>query len=263
MRTFSFFQAMGLSFFSKDLYRDVGRHWTGTGMLYLLFLMAIAWLPPMLKMHFDVGRKMQQMAPQMAKDVPHITIKKGILETDPPGRHELKDPDTGKTIAIIDASIDSINLDELPEDVIVVTRTKLVMKQKDRRQTRIQDLAGIDRFSMDRNDAERWLRAAGKWMATALYPFALLFSFIYRICQLLIYAAIGLAFARGLVPYPILMRLTAVAVTPAVLVDSLHDVVGAPVPMWWLICFLIAMFYLHFAVQAMNEPAPAATVQPS
>lgn len=254
MRVYSFLHALYLSFFSRDLYRDVGRRWPGVGLLYLLFLLAIAWLPLMFKLHFDFGRKLQQLAPQLVKDLPRISVTKGVVDTDPPGRHEIKDPDTGKTFAIIDASIESINLDELPDDVIILTRSKFIMKQSDRRQTRIQDLSSVENFSMDRNDAERWLRAAGRWMAVLLYPFMLLGSYVYRIVQLLFYALIGLALARGAVPYPKLMRLTAVAVTPAVLVDTLVGLTPLEIPLWWLICFLVAMFYLDFALRALREP---------
>ena len=36
MKRYSIFHPLILSFFSKSLYRDVGKHWRGTGLLYLL-----------------------------------------------------------------------------------------------------------------------------------------------------------------------------------------------------------------------------------
>ena len=261
MQRFSFWHALYLSFFSKEFYQDVGRRWPGVGLVYLFFLLALAWLPLMLKLHAGMQSFARDQAPKIIQQLPRITITKGVVETDPPGRHEIKDPD-GKTFLIIDASMETLNLDELPSDVALLTRTKLVIKQSDRRQTRVQDLSGVQSFSMDRNDAQRWTRALSQWMAVVLFPFALLGSYLYRVCQLLFYALIGLALARGAVTYPVVMRLTAVAVTPAVLVDTLKDLAPLPIPLWWLICFLISMFYLDFALRAMREPEPATQVPP-
>jgi hypothetical protein len=182
------------------------------------------------------------------------------VQTDPPGRHEIKDPETGKLIGVIDAGIEAIP-DEMPQEGFVLTRTKFILRQAGRQQTRIHDLTNIREFSMTRDDAARWLYLFGQWMAVVFYPFALLFSFLYRIVQALLYAAIGTLFAQGAgvkLDYGTLLRLATVAVTPAVLVDTLRDLANAPIPYWWLLCFVIAMFYLHFAVRAMAEAPPAA-----
>lgn len=260
MRRFSIAHPWILSFYSKELYQDVGRHWTGTGFLYLFLMLAVAWLPEVIKLHITAGGEMQRQAPTLVKDIPKITITNGKVDTDPPGRHEIKDPETGKTMAIIDASIESLNLEELPEDVFVLTRSHLVIKQKDRRQTRVQDLAGVQEFSMDRNDAERWLRVMGQWMAPVLFPFMLIASFFYRLCQALLYSLFGTAFrgsSGSSLDYNAILRLTCVAVTPAVFVDVLVKLSQIKIPMWWLFCFLIAMYYLWFGIRACLE-VPAA-----
>ena len=267
-RRFSFFHALSLSFFSKEFYVDVGRAWPGVGFAYLLFLLAVAWIPLMVRIHVGFQRFLANEAPKVVAQLPHIHITNGQVQTDPPGRHEIKDPETGKVFDIIDASVETLNLDEFPSDVVVLTSSKLVMKQSNQRQTRIQDLAGVKSFSMTREDATRWLNLAGRWMAIVFYPFALLFSYIYRIVQVLIYAAIGIAFANAAkvgLSYPNLMRLTAVAITPAVLVDVLRDLSAIPIPLWPLLCFIIAMFYLHFAIHAIRDAqaASATAVPPS
>jgi hypothetical protein len=45
MKHYGRLQAVYLSFFSGDLYRDVANNWTGIGLVYLLLLLAAAWLP--------------------------------------------------------------------------------------------------------------------------------------------------------------------------------------------------------------------------
>jgi hypothetical protein len=41
MRRYSIFHPLVLAFYSKPLYQDVGRRWKGTGLGYLLLLLAV------------------------------------------------------------------------------------------------------------------------------------------------------------------------------------------------------------------------------
>src|SRR5690242_11135557 len=45
MKQFSRLSAISASFYSPDVYRDVVSRWKGYGVLYLLLLLAICWLP--------------------------------------------------------------------------------------------------------------------------------------------------------------------------------------------------------------------------
>ena len=51
MRRFSNVQALALSFFSRDLYRDVASHWKGAGLLYQLLVIVLATLVIEIRMH--------------------------------------------------------------------------------------------------------------------------------------------------------------------------------------------------------------------
>ncbi len=44
MRKYTIFHPYVMSFFSKDLYRDVGQNWRGIGAFYLLVLLIISWV---------------------------------------------------------------------------------------------------------------------------------------------------------------------------------------------------------------------------
>jgi hypothetical protein len=260
---FSFFHALSLSFVSKEFYVDVGRAWKGIGFGYLLFLLAVAWIPLVVRIHAGFQHFLKNDAPKIIAQLPAIHITKGEVQADPPGRHEIKDPGTGRLMVLIDPSIEGLP-EQIPEDSVVLTRSRLIVRER-RGQTRIQDLAGVESFSMTREDAARWLETAGRWLAVVFYPFALLFSFLYRAVQVLIYAAIGIAFANAAkagLSYPDLMRITAVAITPAVLVDVLRELLAIPIPMWWLLCFIIAMFYLHFAIHAIRDAEAATAAAP-
>lgn len=257
MRRFSFYHPLWLSFFSKELYQEVGRRWSGVGFAYLLFLLAVAWAPLVVKMHLGISRYMNQLVSREAAQFPRISITNGEVNVEPPGPHRIKDPDSGKDFIVIDTELGGEAIDAIEGPAFIVTRNKLIAKQPQRNETRIWDLSGVKSFQMSGEDLQRWLRFLGNWMAALLFPLILLGSFVYRIVQALLYAAIGTAFAKGApvaLSYETLLRLAAVAVTPAVLVDTLKDVAGVQIPFWWFLCFLISMFYLHFAVKANAEP---------
>jgi hypothetical protein len=79
----------------------------------------------------------------------------------------------------------------------------------------IYDLSGIDGLSFDRARVENWMATAKRWFIPVGYPLAVIFSFAFRAIQMLIYALVGLLFARMLqvnLEYQALMRLAAIAV---------------------------------------------------
>ena len=95
------------------------------------------------------------------------------------------------------------------------------------------------------------------------YPMALLFSFIFRAIQILIYALIGLAFANMLhvkLEYKTLMRLAAVALTPVLVLDLVLEFVPLRIPLWSVLGVLIGLGYLFFAIKSNAEPETIAPV---
>ncbi|MCI0404254.1 MAG: hypothetical protein L0212_12175, partial [Acidobacteria bacterium] len=70
MRKYSILQPLLLSFYSKDLYQDVGQHWRGTGFLYLFLLLALAWIPIALKVHTGFVQWLNENAPAFLLQVP-------------------------------------------------------------------------------------------------------------------------------------------------------------------------------------------------
>ncbi len=265
MRRYSIVHPLWQSFYSKDLYRDVGQNWPGIGFLYLLLLLALAWIPPVVEMHRGFAKFAANEGQAMIQQFPKVTITRGQVSVDPPGPHYIKDLKTGNPFIIIDTSADAESLDRFPGGVILLTKTKLIARQARRNETRIYDLASVNNFSLDRTDLERWLGMAKSGLALLLYPFALLFSFLYRIIQALLYGVFGLLFAAMLkVPlgYQALVRLAAVAVTPAVILETIRALTSKRIAGWWFICFVVAMGYLFFAVKSNSEAAPPVVSAP-
>src|SRR5688500_20251727 len=77
---YSRFTALVLSFFSAALYRDVARRWRGIGLLYLLLLMFVTWLPVVIRWNLQMRAWSDGGAAQRRLAVfPTITITSGVV----------------------------------------------------------------------------------------------------------------------------------------------------------------------------------------
>lgn len=259
MKRYSFLHAFFMSFFSKSLYQDIGRHWRGTGLLYLFILLVIVWVPTMIRMQIGMSRFVAQEAPQFTNQIPRITITNGVVSTDVPTPYSIKDAQ-GNPMMIIDTTGAQRELEDDSTAALLLTRDKVIFRNQARGETRTYDLSGVQSFELDRARVEDWLQTAKLWLVPVLFPILLIFSFAARIIQVLIYAAIGLLFARMMntnLEYKTSMRLAAVALTPVLLLNLALEFLPFNIPLWWLLGTLIGLGYLFFAVKSNSEPAPA------
>ncbi|MEP6820419.1 MAG: DUF1189 domain-containing protein [bacterium] len=263
MRRYSIFHPLVLSFFSKSLYRDVGKNWRGTGLLYLLLALALVWIPTIISGQIGLSRWVDNDSKEITKQIPAITISKGQVSTDVTTPYFIKDPKTGADIAIIDTSGQYETLDNT-DAKLLLTKSKLIM-EKSAMETQAYDLAGVQSFHVDRSRVESWLLTGKRWFVPVFYPLAVIFSFIFRAVQILIYALIGLLFARMLnanLDYKTLMRLAAISITPVLVLDLFLEFVPLHIPMWSLIGIIIALGYLFFAVKENAQPEDVPEYQP-
>lgn len=262
MKRYSIFHPLVLSFFSKSLYRDVGKHWRGTGLLYLFLVLALVWIPTIVKGHLATSRWVDSDSKEITKQIPAVTISKGQVSTDVTTPYYIKDPKTGKDIALIDTTGTYTSL-ENTEAKLLLTKTKLIVS-KSATETQTYDLSGVQNFFVDRSRVESWL-ATLKRLFPVLYLVALLFSFIFRAIQILIYAAIGLLFASMLhanLSYKALMRLSAIAITPVLLLNLLFEFLPLRIPYWFLLGIVMALAYLFLGVKANADSEDVPEYQP-
>ena len=263
MKRYSIFHPLVLSFFSKSLYRDVGKHWRGTGLLYLLVVLALVWIPTMVKGHFEMSRWVEGDSKEITKQIPAITISKGQVSTDVTTPYFIKDPKTGTTIAIIDTTGQYQTLEDT-DAKLLLTKSKVIIS-KSTMETQTYDLSGIQSFYVDRARVEGWLGTISRWFGPVLYPLGLIFSFIFRAIQILIYALVGLLFAKILhanLDFKTLMRLAAISITPVLVLDLLFGFLPVHIPGWSLLGIVIALGYLFFAVKVNAEPEDVPQYQP-
>jgi Protein of unknown function (DUF1189) len=262
MRRYSMFQAPFMAFFSASFYRDVDAHWKGTGFAYLLLLLAICWIPSMIQFHHSVADYVVNKAPALTAQVPLIRIVKGETSVDVPQPYEIKDPESETLLAIIDATGKTVSL-EGTEARVLLTKTDVIYRKNDI-ETRSFSLKEVDNFVLDQQRVSGWLAVFSKYVAVVSFPFAVIGSFAFRIVQLLIYAAIGILFAKWCKtsrPYQTLLRLSVMAVTPVIIVNTVFGMAGVKIPFHGLLSFLAAMAYLYYGIHAVSHQDAAPVKQ--
>ena len=97
MKQFGPLQAIWMSFYSAELYRDVARNWRGSGLLYLTIVLALCWLPTPVRWFVNLRGFATTEAPKIARQFPDINISNGVMQARPPGRHEIRFSDSSGT----------------------------------------------------------------------------------------------------------------------------------------------------------------------
>jgi hypothetical protein len=254
MKRYSIFHIPVMSFFSKELYADIGLHWKGTCFGYLFLLLAICWIPGMFEINAAMSNFIKKEAPKIISQVPAFSIVNGEASINEPQPYYIKEPDTGKPLVIIDTTGKITSL-EGSEAMGLVTKTKAVFK-KSTVETRTFDFSGIKEFNLDQNRITGWLNIAKKLLIPVLYPICVLGSFVGRIIQVLIYAAIGLLFAfwcKSKLSYGGLVRSAVAAITPFIIIRTILGALQVSLPFAGLWYFLGAMAYLFFGVKAVSQ----------
>lgn len=261
MRRYSILRAIPLSFFSRDLYRDVGGAWRGIGLVYLLLLVAFATVLLLLPMQAGLGLWVRGEGRQLADEVPTVLIRHRVVEVDRPMPCLIRDPRTATIIAIVDTTGQITSLDSLQASALL-TADRLIFR-KSTAETRVFDLKAVENFTISPAVARRWLSLFSKWAMPIIAPGVLGGVFVYRLVQVFVFALIGLLMAGAMklrLDLQALMRITAVAMTPALIADAALGLWGHKPPGWGWFWTLIVIAYLTWGVFA-NRPeadAPAA-----
>ena len=241
-----------MSFYSKSLYREVTREWsTRLCFLYLLSLVALCWIPGMIRLDSDITDYIENDAPKYVKQLPAITIVNGQASISEPQPYIIKDPDSGDPVMIIDTTGQVTSLDT-SKAIILLTKTQLITHDGGK-ESRTINLSEFGDINLNKDLVYDWLESFSEWFAIVMYPFAVLFSFAFRSIQVFIYALAGSFFLRSLkvgLNYRWLMRLGAVSLTPVMIFNAMVLFFRIDVPIPWLVNALIAAGYLIFAVRS-------------
>lgn len=240
-----------MAFYSQALYQDVVVNWRGRCFGYLLLLLAIYWIPEMSRLHSDASEFFSYEAPKIISQMPTITISHGEASVDKPVPYIIYYPDKDSPYIIIDTSDKPVSLDN-SKALLLIAKTKLFLK-KSPTETSAVDLAPIEGLVINRELLHEWIELFRTWMPFIMFPFVLLFSWLFYILQVLLCASIGRSFAARFnldLSYKTLVRLSVIAFTPPVIFNAIHAVLHITFPFSGPISFFFALGYLYYGIAA-------------
>lgn len=259
-KTFTIFQTLYLSFFSRPLYQDVMRNRRGLCLPYLLVVLVCFWVPEMMNMHRNVSEFIADEAPQYIDQLPVIVIEKGKASIKEPVPFYIMDKKHNRQVAIIDTSGQVASLEKTPA-LVLLTRDRLIIREDaGAHDVRSFPLADIGNITLTRTFIYQWLQTVNSLFVIILFPVVLLISFAFHIVQAVFLAFLGNSFAkyfRVQTDFRSLFRLSIVAFTPAILLEAVHALLQIDYPYSSFFSFLIAGGYLFYAVWCNSGTALA------
>ncbi len=248
MQKYKWPQALFLSFYSRELYRDVGKNWRGIGLIYLLILSALCWFFLIGKMQLIINELHNVGLPPIIKQVPKISIRKGQMTMDKPSPYFIKSESGNKPLIIFDNSGKFTDLQQTSA-AILVTKTDFMMRTNN----------GIVQYPLkDISDREitpesltNLLSNIKTWFSFVAYPISVIVSFLYHLVQVIIMAIIGSMVAATLerqLDYIALLRLSSIAITPPLLITTAFAVFGIRFPYHMAFYIILSLVYLFCAI---------------
>lgn len=256
MKEYNILQPIFWSFFSKGLYRDVAQNWRGNAFLYLFILLAICWIPAAYLMHQGINSFLNsRIIVSVVEQMPIIKIHNGEVSIDQPSPHFIRDPQSNKILAIIDTSGQITSLAKT-RALVLLTKDKLYVRRS-AKEVRVYDLKRVDNREITKTFLYHILNFAKAWGVVLLYPILLIVSYLYRIMQALLYALFGmLVFAKitkASLNYQQLLRLSIIAVTPAIILGTVFNFFSIIFPYQWTTYFVMTLLYLFFAIRVNSR----------
>jgi Protein of unknown function (DUF1189) len=264
-RRYPAWQALFRSTFSMDFYQDVGRNWHGFGLIYLALVVGLVWLPIVFRTHIILSALVDKTILPIVAQMPMLTRADGKFQIDKPSPYTITNG--GQVLFTYDTSGKTQQLQSF--GWLVTDQT-----------ISIQNGAG----------AEKTLATAEQFSSRAIGPKIILeyvtffknligpaiFLIVWPICfvccavQSVIYAFVGVLFAKfwqANLSQQALIRLSAVALTPWLLIDLLLKLtnvmpafylIWAPGEIdnffkWGVLSSLIVLSYLCLAVKANGK----------
>src|SRR5260370_98911 len=162
MNRYGRIQGLLLALGSPSIYRDVAHNWGGIGILYVLLLFAVTWIPALVKAQIGFRNFIHNEFAKVAQDLPPITLQGGKASAPVPQPFTMNDPDTGKPVFVLDTTGEITSLDQTPA-VLLLTQTKLHVRNQGK--IEIHELSQFPDLTISKEWIQEWLEAIGNWLA--------------------------------------------------------------------------------------------------
>lgn len=253
MKEYNYLQAIYMSFYSRKLYRDIVQHWGGGVVLYLFILLLLCWVAMMFRIQPTINIGLKQISDKYVMQLPEIKFKDGQAQTPENKPYFITEPNAGKVIGVIDTSGKYKTLDDVPKTAQMLLTNDMVYYYDNSNNIKSGTIPKTLNADLKPEQIKTSIIKFGGWLWILLLPFFLLGSFIYRLVQALLYAIIGKIFAAlGSISldYSNVLKLSMIAITPAIILGTILDWFDVTFHLQWLLYFVIAMVYLVFALGA-------------
>ena len=218
-----------------------------------MLVLSVCWFVLSIDIQPRINRFYGHFSDQYVSQIPQIVIKDGKVKTPKNKPYMITNPDDKDIIAIIDTSGKHTTLKP--------GRTKLLLTKDTLYYFDGQGKLNVNQISPSLElevkpvELNQTIAKVVGWTWLIVFPALLLISLTYRLVQALAYAVIGKVFAvMSDIPlrYLQIVKLSIVAVTPALIVGTLLDFFAISFHFEWGFYFVLTMAYLAFAIR-MNE----------
>lgn len=268
MQKYNMLQAFFMSFYSRDLYRDVAKNWGGKAYLYLLLLVILSSIPITILLQTAANSSYKAYSAKIMPQLPVLDIKNGEITTPENRPYFLKDPETQKTIAIIDTTGQYTTLEQAQTDFLL-TKTDFISRRSSH-EVRIDTLPKDITMKVDPQTLDQYIQKFVGLAWVVIFVFLVPLFYIYRLLLALFYSLIGKLYSAmtgANVKFGEIMQISLIAITPSFVLQIINMLFALHVPHMGLISFLLALFYLFFGISANKnvtrdneiKPGPTAT----
>jgi len=248
--------ALWCSFYSGPLYRDVFTKWRGIGLMYLCLLSLIQTIVSTAYLDGQLDLFIRDYTPSIVQQIPKITIRDGKASTPDEKPYSIVDGQTGARIALIDTSLEQPPAEPGLTSFFVGKKSLYVFNKAGKVQT--IDFPVSEEIVLDQALFVSLLKFISSWGALLLSPFSLAGNLVMMAVTAIFFsffAWINFKSAAVTAPYTALLRLTAVALSPAVLFSMITVAFIPASTVSGFLFVLLAVGYIAFAVHAVKKSA--------
>jgi hypothetical protein len=257
MKEYNILQAIYMSFYSRNLYRDVASNWGGKTFLYLFMLVCLSWIWIVVQIQQGLNTWYSKESGTIVTQIPVLTIKEGKISTPDNRPYVITAPETHENIATIDVTGQYTTLEQAKTPILVTKDT--IITQSSENEVKIYQIPNTVNMVVNPQTINERVRAFEGYVWIPVFIFFVIGAFFYRILQSLVYAVIGMIFSsvtRAKLTYGQLVKIAIVALTPPMVFSFIFETLNVTFPYMNLFYFIIAMLYLLYGILS-NKKAVA------
>jgi len=250
-----FLNALWMSFYSRHLYREVFEQWRGIGLVFIFILSLIQAIVATSQIDAQIDIFVRDYAPALVSQLPQLTIHDGLASTPEPKPYDILEPQTSKRLALINTSLEQTPKD-LGDTPLFIGKTSFVLTNPGK-EAQTFEFSKARNIVIEQIGVFRVLKFISDWGAILFFPILLTFQTLVFMLEVLFFSLFALISFRTSpvkATYASMLRLTAVALTPATLFSLILTVFLPPDAISSFTYVLLAVGYITYAVYVAKNP---------